>query len=94
MIDRQSVFGTPAYPLEEVVDPTGAGDAFAGGFVGYLAAANSCAPDDLRKAVVFGSVMASFNVSEFGPKRLAGLTFPEIEARYREFRALTNFGDI
>jgi sugar/nucleoside kinase (ribokinase family) len=94
MIDRQSTFGTPAYPLEHVVDPTGAGDSFAGGFVGYLAAAKSCDPAEMRKAVVFGSVMASFNVSEFGPRRLAELTFSEIEARYREFRALTNFEDI
>ena len=94
MIDRKSMFGTPAYPLEHVVDPTGAGDSFAGGFVGYLAAAKSCDPPELRKAVVFGSVMASFNVSEFGPRRLAELTFSEIEARYREFRALTNFGDL
>jgi sugar/nucleoside kinase (ribokinase family) len=94
MIDGKSAFGAPAFPLEEVVDPTGAGDSFAGGFVGYLAARQSSDPAALRKAVVFGSVMASFNVSEFGPRRLAALTYAEIEARFREFRALTHFEDL
>jgi sugar/nucleoside kinase (ribokinase family) len=91
MIDGKGAFGAPAFPLEEVVDPTGAGDSFAGGFVGYLAATRSCDQSVLRKAVVFGSVMASFNVSEFGPRRLASLTYSEIEARFREFRDLTHF---
>jgi sugar/nucleoside kinase (ribokinase family) len=94
MIDRKAAFGTPAFPLTEVVDPTGAGDSFAGGFFGYLAATGSKDPTALRKAVVFGSVMASFNVSEFGPRRLAALTYTEIEARFREFRELTHFEDI
>jgi sugar/nucleoside kinase (ribokinase family) len=94
MIDSKSVFGAPAFPLEEVNDPTGAGDSFAGGFMGYLAACGT--PDDsaLRRAIVFGSVMASFNVSEFGPGRLGTLTYPEIEARFREFRKLTHFEDL
>jgi sugar/nucleoside kinase (ribokinase family) len=94
MIDNKSAFGAPAFPLEEVVDPTGAGDSFAGGFVGYLAATRSLDQAALRKAVVFGSVMASFNVSEFGPRRLAALTYAEIEARFREFRELTHFEDL
>lgn len=94
MIDRKSAFGTPAFPLEEVVDPTGAGDSFAGGFLGYLAATGADDQPALRKAVVFGSVMASFNVSEFGPRRLAALTYAEIEARFREFRELTHFENI
>lgn len=94
MIDNKSAFGAPAFPLEEVVDPTGAGDSFAGGFVGYLAATRSSDQAALRKAVVFGSVMASFNVSEFGPRRLATLTYAEIEARFREFRELTHFEDL
>jgi sugar/nucleoside kinase (ribokinase family) len=94
MIDRHSAFGAPAFPLEEVVDPTGAGDSFAGGFLGYLAAIRTHDQAALRKAIVFGSVMASFNVSEFGPKRLATLTYAEIEARFREFRELTHFGDL
>ena len=94
MIDKKAAFGAPAYPLEEVVDPTGAGDSFAGGFVGYLSATRSCDPVAMRKAVVFGTVMASFNVSEFGPRRLAALTYSEIEARFREFRELTYFEDL
>jgi sugar/nucleoside kinase (ribokinase family) len=94
MVSSKSVFGAPAFPLEEVLDPTGAGDSFAGGFMGYVAACGSTDEPALRKAVVFGSVMASFNVSEFGPRRLAELTYPEIEERFREFRSLTQFEDI
>ncbi len=94
LIDGNSAFGAPAFPLEEVVDPTGAGDSFAGGFVGYLAASGSSDHSALRKAVILGSVMASFNVSEFGPKRLTTLTYPEIEGRFREFRELTHFDDL
>jgi len=94
MIDAKSVFGVPAFPIEDVVDPTGAGDSFAGGFLGYLAATGaSFDHDELRKAVVFGSVMASFDVSALGLERLGSLTYTEIEARYREFRALTRFGE-
>jgi sugar/nucleoside kinase (ribokinase family) len=94
MIDSRSVFSIPAFPLEEVADPTGAGDSFAGGFMGYLGAAQKQDPAALRKAVVFGSVMASFNVDAFGPKRLAALTYAEIEARFREFRKITYFEEI
>jgi len=94
MIDREAAFGAPAFPLTDVADPTGAGDSFAGGFIGYLAATGTQDSAALRKAVVFGSVMASFNVSEFGPRRLAALTYPEIEGRFREFRDLTRFEDI
>jgi sugar/nucleoside kinase (ribokinase family) len=94
MVDGSSFFGSPAYPLEEVMDPTGAGDSFAGGFMGYLAATNACDDVALRKAIVFGSVMASFNVSEFGVRGLGSLTYPEIENRFREFRRLTHFEDV
>lgn len=94
MVTPKSIFGAPAYPLEEVVDPTGAGDSFAGGLMGYLAACGTVGEAALRKAIVFGSVMASFNVSEFGPRRLGDLTYPEIEERFREFRKLTYFDDI
>lgn len=95
MIDARSVFGVPAFPLEDVVDPTGAGDSFAGGFVGYLAATgSSCENEALRKAVVFGTVMASFDVGALGVERLGQLTYTEIEARYREFRALTCVEDL
>ncbi len=94
MVNSTSTFCAPAFPLEDVVDPTGAGDSFAGGFMGYLAACGSSEEPALRKAIVFGSVMASFNVSEFGPRRLADLTYPEIEERFRAFRKLTFFEDI
>jgi sugar/nucleoside kinase (ribokinase family) len=94
MFSGQSVFGIPAYPVEDVLDPTGAGDSFAGGLMGYLAASGSWDDASLRRAVAFGSVMASFNVTDFGPVRLADLTFTEIEARYREFRKLAYFEDI
>ena len=86
-----SVFSAPAYPLEELSDPTGAGDCFAGGFVGYLAKSQDTAEDELRKAVLYGSVMASFNVEDFSLGRLKTLTIDEIEKRFESFRKLTQF---
>jgi sugar/nucleoside kinase (ribokinase family) len=94
MFDRGFVFGCPAFPVEDVVDPTGAGDSFAGGFCGCLAAAREANHEALRRAVVFGTVMASFTVSDFGPRRLGDLTYPEIEARFREFHAFSRFDDL
>lgn len=86
-----AVFTAPAYLLDEVEDPTGAGDTFAGGFMGHLASSGDLSDANLRRAVVYGSVMASFAVEEFGLTRLLRLTRPVIEARYKEFRDLTNF---
>jgi len=94
LISAKSIFAMPAMPLEQVVDPTGAGDSFAGGFMGYIASCKSLNESDLRKAVVFGSVMASFNVDEFGPARLGNLTFTEIRDRFHEFSKLMRFDDI
>ncbi|HSW39941.1 MAG TPA: PfkB family carbohydrate kinase [Acidobacteriota bacterium] len=94
MFNGPSVFILPAFPVEEVVDPTGAGDAFAGGMMGYLAATGSLDDSSMRKAAVFGTVMASFTVADFGPLRLGDLTFTEIDARYREFYRITRFPDI
>jgi sugar/nucleoside kinase (ribokinase family) len=88
------IFGIPAYPLEEVVDPTGAGDTFAGGFMGYLAGSGRTDEAALRQAVVFGSVMASFNVEKFSVERLKDLTFTEVRLRYRDLQALTAFEGI
>jgi sugar/nucleoside kinase (ribokinase family) len=88
------IFSVPAFPLEDVLDPTGAGDSFAGGMLGYLAAVGSCDDAALRKAVAFGTVMASLSVMNFGPQQLGDLTFPEIQARYREFRKITVIEDI
>jgi len=90
----KSVFQAPAYLLDEVTDPTGAGDSFAGGMMGYLAAAGTVDEPSLRKAVIFGSVLASFDVMDFGPRKLGDLTFPEIEERYRDFHRLSRFEDI
>lgn len=94
MFNSKSIFSVPALPLEEVLDPTGAGDSFAGGLMGYLAASGASDDAAMRTAVVFGSVMASFNVMDFGPQRLGSLTFTEIAARYREFYRLARFEDI
>lgn len=86
-----SIFSAPAYPLEEVFDPTGAGDTFAGGFIGYLAATGDFSEAAIRKATVFGSVMASFTVEDFSLDRLRRVSWPEIEGRFRRFQALTTF---
>jgi sugar/nucleoside kinase (ribokinase family) len=94
MFNGHSVFSAPAYPLESVFDPTGAGDTFAGGFMGYLASTMNFSEDSLRKAVIFGSVMASLNVEAFSLDRLRSLDYKEIEDRYREFKKLTHFEDI
>ena len=88
---ENSYFATPAYPLEDVFDPTGAGDSFAGGFMGYLAATNAHDEAAVRRAVIYGSVMASFNVEEFSCERMRRLTYDEINARFRELRAITQF---
>jgi sugar/nucleoside kinase (ribokinase family) len=90
-ISDQDYFVAPGYPLEEVIDPTGAGDAFAGGFLGYLDTVPDVTPGEIRRAVVYGSTVASFQVEGFGPARLLTLTRDEVEERYREFRALTHF---
>jgi sugar/nucleoside kinase (ribokinase family) len=94
MFTRDSYFAIPAYPLESVFDPTGAGDTFAGGFMGYLASRESVDDDALRRAVIFGSVMASFNVEEFGTERVRRLTHEEINKRFRDFKRMTHFEDI
>ena len=86
-----AVFATPAYPLEQVFDPTGAGDSFAGGLMGHLARSGDHSQGGLRRAIVYGSVVASFTVEDFGVKRLADLSLPAIEERYRQFVELTDF---
>ena len=91
MFTRTSVFAAPAYPLEEVFDPTGAGDTFAGGFMGYLSNTGDLSEDGIRQAIIFGSVMASFNVEDFSLNRMKTLGYGEIEDRYRSFKAMTHF---
>jgi sugar/nucleoside kinase (ribokinase family) len=85
-----SVFAVPAFPLEEVFDPTGAGDTFAGGFMGELARSGDTSETGLRRAIVYGSVLASFVVEDFGMARLRALTHEAIEKRYRQFVSLTD----
>jgi sugar/nucleoside kinase (ribokinase family) len=89
LFNNGSIFSAPAFMLEEFKDPTGAGDSFAGGFMGHLARTGDFSESNLRRAVVYGSVMASFAVEEFGLKRLLELTPQEIEGRVREFAQLT-----
>ena len=93
LVTKDSFFALPAYPMESVIDPTGAGDTFAGGFVGYIAAH----PDEplsdelLRRAMAHGTALASFNVEEFGTERVERLNGEEIHARVEELRAITQF---
>ncbi len=91
MVHDGGVFAVPALPIEEVRDPTGAGDSFAGGFMGYLASTRSRTDATLRRAMVYGSVMGSFAVEQFGLKRLSRLTRKEIDSRARHFADLTRF---
>jgi sugar/nucleoside kinase (ribokinase family) len=94
MFSEEGSFAAPAYPLEEVFDPTGAGDTFAGGFLGYLAGAPKVDEEALRRAVVMGSTLASFCVEAFSLDRLLTLSRPEIDARYRLFKRLTHFEEV
>jgi sugar/nucleoside kinase (ribokinase family) len=91
MVDKKGVFCVPAFPLEEPHDPTGAGDSFAGGFMGYLAGCGGKNDAALRRAMVYGSVMGSFAVEKFGLERLRHLRRAEIHARARHFAKLTQF---
>lgn len=94
LFTKDGYFVVPAYPLESVFDPTGAGDTFAGGFMGYLASHDEINDDVLRRACVYGSVMASFNVEKFGTERVDGLDYPEINERFKAFKKMTHFDDI
>jgi sugar/nucleoside kinase (ribokinase family) len=97
LLGPDSFFALPAYPLETVIDPTGAGDSFAGGFLGYLDSQGPDAASDegeLRRAMTYGSVLASFNVEEFGTERVRRLTREEIDERFAEFKAMTTFEEV
>jgi sugar/nucleoside kinase (ribokinase family) len=94
MMSRDEIFLCPAFPLEDVFDPTGAGDTFAGGFMGYIANAGDASVETLKQAIIAGSVMASFNVEDFSINRLKGLNYPEIRERYTAFKKCLHFGDI
>ncbi|MEW6701683.1 MAG: PfkB family carbohydrate kinase [Bacteroidota bacterium] len=91
LFSNNTIFSAPAYPMENIFDPTGAGDAFAGGFTGYLHKNRDFSFDNLKRAVVYGSVMASFCVEKFSTKGLENLSFLEIHNRFIEFRELSSF---
>ena len=94
MFNEKQVFGAPAFPLEDVRDPTGAGDTFAGGFLGHLTATGDRSLEAFKQAIIFGSVMASFTVEAFSLDRLRILDYKEVQARFRAFKQLTHFEDI
>lgn len=94
LFTKDSYFAIPAYPLESVFDPTGAGDTFAGGFMGYLSSQEKLDEAAMRRAMIFGSVMASFNVEEFGTDRVRRLTHEEINQRFHTFKEMTHFDEI
>jgi sugar/nucleoside kinase (ribokinase family) len=91
LFNQEEVFFAPALPLEEVYDPTGAGDSFAGGFIGYLAKTKDISFENMKRAIIFGSAMASFTVEKFGTERLIGLSAQDVEERVQEFIDLVQF---
>ncbi|MCH2228980.1 MAG: PfkB family carbohydrate kinase [Crocinitomicaceae bacterium] len=91
LFHNESVFHAPALPLEEVFDPTGAGDTFAGGFMGYIASTDDVSFDNMKRAIINGSALASFCVEKFGTERLTTITKNDLNERIEEFVALTNF---
>lgn len=91
LFSNEQIFFAPALPLEDVFDPTGAGDTFAGGFIGYLAASGDASFDNMKRAIIYGSAMASFCVEKFGTERLIGLKQSEIQERVQEFVDLVQF---
>lgn len=91
LFQGEKVFFAPALPLEDVFDPTGAGDTFAGGFIGFIAASDDSSFENMKRAIIAGSALASFCVEKFGTQRLLEITRPEIDARIQEFISLTNF---
>lgn len=91
LFDAVNVFYAPALPLEEVFDPTGAGDTFAGGFMGYIAKTDNISFGNLKNAIIYGSAMASFTVQKFGTEGIIGLTQEQIEARLKLFVDLVQF---
>tara|TARA_B100001175_G_scaffold156505_1_gene132593 strand:+ start:4314 stop:5243 length:930 start_codon:yes stop_codon:yes gene_type:complete len=91
LFNDENIFSAPAFPLENVFDPTGAGDTFAGGFAGFLTKTNDFSFENMKLAVIYGSAMASFSVQKFGPERLFNLEAKEIKNRIKAFRNLTQF---
>ena len=91
LVTKEGYYYAPGYPLEDVVDPTGAGDSFAGGFLGYIARQRKITARELHRALIHGSVIASFTVEDFSVDRLKSVTFPDVQKRYQEFASFTHF---
>jgi sugar/nucleoside kinase (ribokinase family) len=91
LFNNKQVFFAPALPLEDVFDPTGAGDTFAGGFIGYLANTRDISFDNMKRAIIFGSAMASFCVEKFGTERIENLSREELDSRVQDFINLVQF---
>lgn len=91
LMGREFIFGAMAYPCEKVIDPTGAGDCFAGGFLGYLDKVQSYGLEEIRKAAIYGSIMASFAIEDFGVERFKTLSFGDIQSRFTYFKELVSF---
>jgi sugar/nucleoside kinase (ribokinase family) len=94
LLTDQTVFSAPAYPMENIFDPTGAGDSFAGGFIGWLARTDDTTEENLKRAVIYGSTLASFCVERFGVDGIADLAYLQIQDRFREFRELSRFDEV
>ena len=91
LFDQHQVFFAPALPLEDVFDPTGAGDTFAGGFIGFLAKTKDISFENMKRAIIYGSAMASYCVEKFGTERIAHLTQEDVEGRVQQFIDLVQF---
>lgn len=94
LFSEDTLFAAPSYPIEDLIDPTGAGDSFAGGFMGYLASAGDVSLSNMRRAIIHGSTLASYNVQDFSVNRLRTLTWEEIEARCEDFRRISSFDSV
>lgn len=93
LFTQDTIFSAPAYPMEIIFDPTGAGDSFAGGFTGYLHKTRDLSPENIKRAVIYGSTMASFCVEKFSTKGLEDLSYLQIQDRFREFKQLSSFDE-
>ena len=93
LFTQDTIFSAPAYPMEIIFDPTGAGDSFAGGFSGYLHQTRDLSPENIKRAVIYGSTMASFCVEKFSTKGLEELSYLQIQDRFREFRKISSFNE-
>ena len=91
LVSPEGFFICPAYPTEHVKDPTGAGDSFAGGIMGYLAKTRDTSPQNLKRALIYGTIIASFNVEDFSLNRFHQITLDDIESRYKEFTSMVSF---